>query len=86
MPGVTIGEYAVVVAGAVVTRPLPDNAVIGGVPARIIKDVASAKAEPSLIAPPEPISKISEDLLDNRYCSHGNHAPTLILQPDTRPS
>ncbi|MBO6219924.1 MAG: sugar O-acetyltransferase [Treponema sp.] len=36
-PGVTIGEYAVVAAGAVVTKDVPDYAVVGGVPAKIIK-------------------------------------------------
>ncbi len=36
-PGVTIGEYAVVAAGAVVTKDVPDFAVVGGVPAKVIK-------------------------------------------------
>src|SRR5687767_5261763 len=35
--GVTIGENAVVAAGAVVTKDVPDNAVVGGIPAKIIK-------------------------------------------------
>ena len=36
-PGVTIGEYAVVAAGAVVTKDVPDYAVVGGVPAKILR-------------------------------------------------
>lgn len=36
-PGVTIGAYAVVAAGAVVTKEIPDYAVAGGVPAKVIK-------------------------------------------------
>ncbi|MDE5798610.1 MAG: sugar O-acetyltransferase [Treponemataceae bacterium] len=36
-PGVTIGAYAVVAAGAVVTKDIPDYAVVGGVPAKVIK-------------------------------------------------
>lgn len=36
-PGVTIGEYAVVAAGAVVTKDVPAYAVVGGVPAKVIK-------------------------------------------------
>ena len=36
-PGVTIGKYVVVAAGAVVTKDVPDYAVVGGVPAKVIK-------------------------------------------------
>lgn len=37
LPGVTIGENTVVAAGAVVSKDVPDNAIVGGVPAKIIK-------------------------------------------------
>lgn len=36
-PGVTIGENAVVAAGAVVVKDVQDNAVVGGCPAKLIK-------------------------------------------------
>ena len=39
LPGVTIGENAVVGACAVVTKDVPDNYVVGGVPAKKIKDI-----------------------------------------------
>lgn len=37
--GVTIGENAMVAAGSVVTSDVPDNAVVAGSPARIVKEV-----------------------------------------------
>ncbi|KSU62706.1 acetyltransferase [[Bacillus] enclensis] len=38
-PGVTIGDNVVVASGAVVTRDIPSNVVVGGNPARIIKEI-----------------------------------------------
>lgn len=37
MKGVTIGEYAIVGAGAIVTKDVPPRAIVAGVPAKIIK-------------------------------------------------
>ena len=39
LPGVAIGENSVVAAGAVVTKDVPENTVVGGVPAKIIKTI-----------------------------------------------
>lgn len=39
LPGVTVGENAVVAAGAVVTKDVPDSAVVTGIPAKIIKKI-----------------------------------------------
>lgn len=39
LQGVTIGENAIVAAGAVVSSNVPDNTVVGGIPAKIIKTI-----------------------------------------------
>lgn len=37
MPGVTIGENAVIAGGAVVTKDVPTNTIVGGNPAKVIR-------------------------------------------------
>ena len=39
LPGVTVGENAIVAAGSVVTKDVPDNVVVAGVPAKMIKKI-----------------------------------------------
>ena len=39
LQGVTIGENSVVAAGSVVSKDVPDNVVVGGTPAKIIKKI-----------------------------------------------
>lgn len=41
MPGIRIGNNCIVAAGAVVTKDVPDNSIVAGVPARVISDIES---------------------------------------------
>jgi acetyltransferase-like isoleucine patch superfamily enzyme len=39
LPGVTVGENAIIAAGSVVSRNVPPNTVVAGVPAKVVKSL-----------------------------------------------
>lgn len=51
MPGVNIGDGAVVAGGAVVTKDVPENSIVGGVPAKVIGERPLKKFEYKLGRP-----------------------------------
>ncbi|WP_268035270.1 acyltransferase [Algoriphagus sp. PAP.12] len=57
LPGVTVGDNVVIGAHSVVSKDIPPNCVVAGVPARVIKDLQSYK------------NKILFDSHDTKYMS-----------------
>ena len=53
LPGVTIGSNVVIAAGAVVTKDVPDNCVVGGIPAKVISTIENDLEEPEEAAAAE---------------------------------
>lgn len=39
LPGVTVGEHSIVAAGAIVTKDVPDNMIVAGNPARVMRNI-----------------------------------------------
>lgn len=61
-PGVTLGDNVVVAAGSVVTKSFPDNCVIGGNPAKILKEIELDEKKQS----PLTVQRSKIDTLDKK--------------------
>jgi acetyltransferase-like isoleucine patch superfamily enzyme len=61
LPSVTVGEMAMVAAGAVVTHDVPPRAVVAGNPARIVKTIDELACPWDYIAAPYPVPEGAEE-------------------------
>jgi len=63
LDGVTIGPNCVIAAGAVVTKSMPANSVIGGVPAKVIKSTLKPKPTKGVLSSGRLSPKLSRQLV-----------------------
>ena len=65
IPGVTLGNNVVVAAGSVVTKSFPDNCVIGGNPAKLIKviEIDEPEKNQSLMIQREKINELDQKIV-----------------------
>ena len=78
LPGATIGRNVVVAAGAVVRGAVPDHAVVGGVPAKVLREyiAGSGWSAPALI--PDPMPALAQDPMP---ALAADPMPTLAADP-----
>ena len=83
LSGVHIGQGAVIAAGAVVTKDVPPYAIVGGVPAKVIKYRFSPEIIQQLMK--LDYSKLTEDMIreriDDLYTSLDGKTPEEVGKP-----
>jgi maltose O-acetyltransferase len=72
LQGVTVGKGSVVAAGAVVSKDVPPNVVVGGIPAKILRELSDTE---------DLISEDSDDMRSHFIPPSGLHTP----QPQQSP-
>lgn len=85
MPGVRIGPNSVVGAGALVTKSVPPNTIVAGVPAKPVSDFASYKAKVlSSWSEQRPPGYLEELEASRRYPASVIHAHKAASMPKLR--
>lgn len=62
LPGVTVGENAIVAAGAVVTKNVPDNTIVAGVPAKILRTISQSESKQNSFESAEPRNNTQSEI------------------------
>lgn len=75
MPGITIGNNCIIACGAIVTKDVPDNTIVGGVPAKFIETIEEYKSkhEDKIEHTKKLKSQEKKRYLINKYLKRVNH-------------
>lgn len=60
LPGVTVGNHSIVAAGAIVTKDVPDNVIVAGNPAKVIRTGIMTTSFGRMTETGTPVAKVSD--------------------------